>query len=265
MSFKKQDAEGTGVLMGWDGSSGEMGEKRSNEEELSKRQKKLKHGKLAQKRREQAAYEEEKLRKLPMQGAEAISEHFATVIRAQNPDLSAIELDEMYLKKSEFLGTEAFDGVRNLHEFPGFMARFSRAPRAIVLSMSNIRVADVYRSLGGSSQCVKLFAKNKLHEDVATVESVLGADKDKKDKKDRKDKDSKKKIKYFVATPTRLEKLLESTELFFEGKDKLDIILDASYLDSKKNSLLDSENTKVLCKVLRTMLDKKSSVKVLLY
>ena len=68
-----------------------------------------------------------------------------------------------------------------------------------------------------------------------------------------------------MATPTRLEKLLESTELFFEGKDKLDIILDASYLDSKKNSLLDSENTKVLCKVLRTMLDKKSSVKVLLY
>ncbi|KAL3235155.1 hypothetical protein RNJ44_02943 [Nakaseomyces bracarensis] len=225
------------------------------ERPLSKRQKKLqKRGKLSQKKKELVEYETTKKKSIPKSTPEEIADYFASLIRDKNPDLSAIELQDMYLKKSDFLSTEKYDETRNLNNFPAFMTQFSRAPRAIVFSMSNIRVADVFRSLEGSKQCVKLFAKNKLKDDVKSVEEVLSGSNKKMSK-----------IKYFVSTPTRMEKILETTEALFQGKEKLDIILDASYLDPKNNSLISFENTLILCKVLKTIMEKKSSVKILLY
>lgn len=64
--------------------------------------------------------------------------------------------------------------------------------------MSNIRVADVYRSLNGGKNCVKLFSKSKLKDDIATVERLLTDS----SKKSNKNKDSL----YFIATPTRMQK-----------------------------------------------------------
>lgn len=233
-------------------------DKTADDEErpLSKRQKKLqKRGKLSQKKKELVEYEITKKKSIPRSTPEEIADYFASLIREKNPDLSAIELQDMYLKKTDFLSTERFSAdLRNLTCFPDFMIQYSRAPRAVIFAMSNIRVADVFRSLDGSKQCVKLFAKNKLKDDVKTVEEVLSGSNKKLSK-----------IKYLVSTPTRMEKILESTEALFQGKDKLDIILDASYLDPKKNSLISFENTLVLCKVLKTILEKKSSVKILLY
>lgn len=231
-------------------------EEDSKTENLSKRQKKLKNSKLHERRKEQAQYQEEHKKKIPKSSADQIADYFTTLIREKNPDLSALELEELYLKKSDFISTEKFDEAkeRNLINFQEFMTQFSRSPKAIVFSMSNIRVADLSRSLGGNKTAVKLFAKNKLQEDLDTIREVLGGQNKRL-----------KGIKYFIATPTRMEKLLEVTDLFFEGKDKLDIILDASYFDPKKNSLIASENTVLLCKVLKIILKKKSSVKVLLY
>ncbi|GAV51924.1 hypothetical protein ZYGR_0AF03960 [Zygosaccharomyces rouxii] len=221
---------------------------------LSKRQKKLQNSKLKDKKEEQVKYQLEKKKTIPKSSPEEIVEYLATLIREKNPDLSGLELDELYLKKSDFLSTEKFQEDRNLTNLPNFMSQFSKSPRTIVLSLTNLRIADLYRSLGGNKACVKLFAKNKLKDDLATVEEILGT----KAKKNEH-------IKYFIATPTRLEKLIESTDLFFQGKEKLDILLDASYLDPKANTLLNCENTTVLCKLLKTFLNKKSSVKVLLY
>lgn len=221
---------------------------------LSKRQKKLQNSKLKDKKEEQVKYQLEKKKTIPKSPPEEIVEYLATLIREKNPNLSGLELDELYLKKSDFLSTENFQDNRNLVNLPSFMSQFSKSPRTIVLSLTNLRIADLYRSLGGSKACVKLFAKNKLKDDLATVEEILGNNSKKNER-----------LKYFIATPTRLEKLLESTDLFFQGKEKLDILLDASYMDPKANTLLNCENTTVLCKLLKTFLNKKSSVKILLY
>lgn len=237
---------------------------------LSKRQKKLQSSKLRQKKKDQIQFEISKKQSIPKSNPDIIADYFTSLIREKNPDLSALELEELYLKKINFISTESFTDERDLENFSQFMIKYSRAPKAIVFSMSNMRVADVSRQLGGGKNSVKLFAKNKLDQDVRTVNSLLGeSDSPKDEGKGKNKKKSAKKpskdIKYFIATPNRMEKILESTDVFFQGKDKLDIILDASYLDSKSNSLIAFENTVTLCKVLKTILDKKSSVKILLY
>lgn len=244
-----------------DNSSDEDNKKRKAEESseqeskpLSKRQKKLQNSKLKDKKGEQVKYQLEKKKTIPKSSPEEIVEYLATLVREKNPDLSGLELDELYLKKSDFLSTEKFQGDRNLTNLPDFMSQFSKSPRTIVLSLTNLRIADLYRSLGGNKTSIKLFAKNKLKDDLNAVQEILGS----KSKKNEQ-------IKYFIATPTRLEKLIKSTELFFQGKEKLDILLDASYLDPKANTLLNCENTTVLCKLLKTFSNKKSSVKILLY
>ncbi|CCD23898.1 Cms1p NDAI_0C02380 [Naumovozyma dairenensis CBS 421] len=227
-----------------------------DDKHISKRQKKLKNSKLHQKKKEQVAYQIQQLKSLPLGSSELIIEYFATLIREKNPDLSALELNDLYFKKTDFISTAKFDSMdRNLVNFPTFLAQFSKSPKTVILSMSNLRVADVCRSVGGSKMAIKLFAKNKLKDDIETVENIF------KDKKNKKNQN----LKYFVATPTRMLNILEATEVLFQGKDKLDIIIDASYLDMKKNSILSNENTAVLCKVLKLFLEKKSSVKILLY
>lgn len=222
---------------------------------LSKRQKKLRKSKLHDKKKEQAQYEIERKKSIPKSSPDTVVQYFATLIRENNPDLSALELDDLYLKKSDFLSTEKFNGERSLTTFHDFVTQFTKAPRVLVFAMSNIRVADIFRALEGSKNCLKLFSKNKLKDDLASVEQIIGGNSNKKFQN----------IKYFIVTPTRMEKLTESTDLFFQGKDKLDIILDASYLDAKNDTLLNCENTMALCKVLKTLSTKKSSVKALLF
>lgn len=233
---------------------------------LSKRQKKLASSKLHQKKLEKMEYEKQQKKNVPTMSSESIAEYLATFIRERNPDLSALELDELYFKKSDFISTERYEKERNLDNFQDFINTFSKSPRALVFSVSNIRVADAFRSLGGSKQAVKLFSKNKLKEDLERVNMLLGeTEKEAKGAKNKKNKKQQKAIKYFVATPARMSKIIESTDLFFQGKDKLDIFLDASYLDPKTNSVLTSEDGMVLCKVLKEFLKKKSSVKILLF
>ncbi|CAI4045999.1 hypothetical protein N7582_003703 [Saccharomyces uvarum] len=228
-----------------------------SERPMSKRQKKLqKKSKFIEKKKEESQYIVSQRKSIPTSSPEKIIEYLTALIREKNPDLSALELEELYFKKKDFLSTEKFDTERKLTDFSAFMQKFSVAPKKIVFSMSNIRVADVYRSLNGGKNCVKLFSKSKLKDDIATVERLLG-DNSKKSKSN----DSF----YFIATPTRMQKIIEETELLFQGKEKLDIILDASYLDPKDNTILSFENAVVLCQVLKTFLNKKSSVKILLY
>ncbi|KAG0664324.1 hypothetical protein C6P44_001053 [Monosporozyma unispora] len=219
----------------------EASEKVDETKTLSKRQKKLQGSKLRQKKKEQIDFEISKKKAIPKSNTDTIAEFFATYIREKNPNLSALELDDLYLKKSNFISTESFTDERDLNNLSTFMIKYSRAPKAIVFSMTNMRVADVARQLGGGKSAIKLFAKNKLDQDVNSGKNESNA----------------KGIKYFVATPNRMEKILENTDAIFQGKDKLDIILDASFLDNKDNSLIAFENTMVLCKVLKKILDNK--------
>ena len=253
---------------------------------LSKRQKKLAKSSLHQKKLERMEYERSQKKNLPKSSVDQIVEYLATLIREKNPDLSALELDELYFKKQDFLSTERYEKERSLSNFQDFINTFSKAPRAIILSLSNLRVADVYRSVNGHQNAVKLFSKNKFKDDLTRVEDLLGSSsKDAKgnnnnnknnnnnNKKNNKkgkgaaaaDKGKSQDIKYFISTPTRLLKLIENTELFFQGKEKLDIFIDASYLDPKNNTIFTADDFAVLCKVLKEFRKKKSSVKILLF
>ncbi|SCU79300.1 LAFA_0B02124g1_1 [Lachancea sp. 'fantastica'] len=242
-------------------------EERPAEKTQSKRQKKLAKSKLHLKKVEKVEHEREQKKLLPKSNAERIVEHLATLIRERNPDLSALELEEQYFKKTDFISTEKYQKDRTLHNFQDFVNTFSKSPRAVVLSASNIRVADVFRSLGGSQNAVKLFSKTKLKDDVARVDFLLKepSKEDNSGKKKSKDKKKQSKVKYFVSTPGRMSKILDSTDALFDGKDKLDIFLDASYLDPKSNTLFTSEDCTALFKVLKDFLQKKSSVKILLF
>ena len=244
------------------GTKRKMKEQEHTEERpLSKRQKKLaKNPKLREKKREQVEYEISRRKHIPKGSPEEISEYFASIIRERSPDLSALELEELYLKKSSILATTKFETERNLGNYAEFVRNFCKAPRSIIICMSNMRVADVFRSLNKETKdCVKLFSKNKLSMDLETVKREF------EQKPTSADSGKYPKIRHFIVTPTRLQKLLDSSEAFFEGKDKLDVILDASYLDAKDNTLITSENTIVLVKALKMLLAKKSSVRVLLY
>lgn len=230
-------------------------EEREEERPMSKRQKKLsKRSKLIEKKKESHEYEKNRKMTLPKSTPEEVSAYFSTLIREKNPDLSAIELEEKYLKKTDFLSTAKYTQERTLENFPDFIKQFSKAPKTIIFSLTNLRVADVFRTLNKERTCVKLFAKNKLKDDLKMVDMVF-------DTKNKKFSN----IRYFVCTPTRLSKIIETNDSFFQGKDKLDIILDASFLDPKENTLLTADDAITLATTLRILLDKKSSVKVLLY
>ncbi|AET39869.1 Cms1p Ecym_5079 [Eremothecium cymbalariae DBVPG len=234
----------------------------SGQKPLSKRQKKLSASKLHQKKKERMEFEIEQKKQIPGKSPQAIVDYIASVIREKNPDLSALELEEIYLKKSDFVSTESYDKGRNLATFQEFANSYSKAPMAIVFAVSNIRVADLFRSLGGSASALKLFSKSKLKEDLEKVDRLLGkgtltSTDNRRNKKIKKMESPSTAIKYYISTPARMAKLFEQTDLFFQGKHKLDIILDASYLDPKTNSLFTSEDGTLLCKVLNTLLKKK--------
>ncbi|CEP62719.1 Cms1p LALA0_S06e02146g [Lachancea lanzarotensis] len=243
-------------------------EQKPIEERQSKRQRKLAKSNLHQKKVEKVEHEKEQKKLLPKATAEYIVDYLATLVREKNPDLSALELEEKYFKKTDFISTERYQKDRTLDNFQDFVNTFSKSPRAVILSASNIRVADVFRSLGGSQNAVKLFSKTKLKDDVARVDLLLKGASQEDNAGRKKSKDKKKKqneVKYFVSTPGRMSKVLDSTDALFEGKEKLDIFLDASYLDPKTNTLFTSEDCAALFKVLKDFLLKKSSVKILLF
>ncbi|AAS52261.1 ADR341Wp [Eremothecium gossypii ATCC 10895] len=236
---------------------------------LSKRQKKLSKSKSHLKKMEKMEFEKEQKKELPQKSPEAVVDYLSKLIREKNPDMSVLELEELYFKKSDFISTESFTQERTLANFPTFAKMFNKAPRAIVLSTSNIRVADVFRSLGGSSNAVKLFSKNKLKDDLARLDQILGGgNKEGKSsqKKGKAQKDTpSQNVQYFLSTPGRMAKIIEESALLFSGKEKLDIIVDASYLDPKTNSIFTSDDGMLLCKLLKTFLREKSSVKILLF
>ncbi|AGO10689.1 AaceriADR341Wp [[Ashbya] aceris (nom. inval.)] len=237
---------------------------------LSKRQKKLAKSKAHLKKMEKMEFEKQEKKELPRKSADAIVDYLSKLIREKNPDMSVLELEELYFRKSDFISTESFTQERTLENFPTFVRMFNKAPRAIVLSTSNIRVADVFRSLGGSSSAVKLFSKNKLKDDVARVEQILGSKSKEAKPSQKKGKANPKDVaaqhvQYLLSTPGRMAKIIEETTLLFSGKEKLDILVDASYLDPKTNSIFTSDDGMLLCRLLKTFLREKSSVKILLF
>ncbi|KAL6949797.1 hypothetical protein ACO0QE_000459 [Hanseniaspora vineae] len=227
----------------------------ANQAPLSKRQKKLQNSKFHLKKKEKMEFEKSQRLALSTLSGEEIAENLNKMIGLWYPDLSPLELEELYFKKTEFIPTTSYMEPRTVENFQDFVTKFTKAPKAVVFCSTNVRVAEVFKNLGGSTQSLKLFNKNKLKDDLAKLEELSQG----------KKKPHHNDIKYFISTPNRIDKIIQESAFFFQGKEKLDIIIDSSYLDAKTNTIFTSLDGKVLCSVLKKIIKEKSSVKILLY
>ncbi|KAF5358080.1 hypothetical protein D9756_001849 [Leucocoprinus leucothites] len=161
------------------------------------------------------------------------------------PDHSALELSDLEIPDSSIADTTTWTGARTLDQLVPFITKIlptlhrrlgqsskaNGAPTLLFLAGAALRVADVTRVLkdkklrgdkGGD--VAKLFAKHfKLSDHVSYLKRT--------------------KIGTAVGTPGRVGKLFCETDAFSVSQ-LTHIILDISYIDAKKRSLLDIPETR---------------------
>lgn len=194
---------------------------------------------------------------------EVIAEYINNKIRRKNPNLSALELTELYFNKNEIRSTSDFKETRNLDNLSKYInLKFKNMlPKGMnkkdkkknkkdkkkknneeevskqdddkpeeerkfiaVVSMSAIRACDIHRAtkdLSGSS--IKLINKNKLHVDLKLVKSTRS--------------------RVLCCTPGRLVKVLNSQDAELSKDEIKIVIVDNSYLDTKKQNIWDIKET----------------------
>ena len=194
---------------------------------------------------------------------EAIADWVNRRIRQKNPDLSALELSDMYLDKSVFRATGDFKKDRSLENLVDFLKdKFNNMfptdkvknkkkkgskndrvnPETVpetteerkficILSMSALRACDVHRStrdLKGSS--LKLINKNKLDVDLKIIGTT--------------------KSRVLCTSPGRLEKVLDAPGSGLKRSELKIVILDNTYLDQKMQNIWDITETLLVLKGL---------------
>lgn len=208
---------------------------------------------------------------------DVISDYVNDVIRKKNSELSALELSELYLKKTDFRSSAEFDEPRTLDNISKFINnRFGnmlpsttpgkkntkvkknkkdKKPKEendngesnqerkfiAIMSMSAIRACDVHRALRdipGSS--LKLINKNKLHVDLKLVSTTWS--------------------RVLCCTPGRLAKVLSAEELGLKKEEVKIVLVDNSYLDQKLQNIWHIQET---TQVLKEMAD--AGAKIYLY
>lgn len=214
-------------------------------EEPEKQGKKRKRAneKLKDKKKQRMELEIEAKLNLSTSQTDKIAEFFDSKIAAKNPDLSPLELSELYIPKSTFKYSGYWKEPRNLDGLQKFLEinfkkyipdkaslgkkKKNKEPEenrkfVLILSLSAIRVCDVHRAtkeIAGSS--VKLILKNKLADDMKLLKSTRS--------------------RVLASTPARIAKILATEGCPLKVEEIKQIILDSSYLDPKKKSLLDAE------------------------
>ncbi|KAG7665477.1 uncharacterized protein J8A68_001165 [[Candida] subhashii] len=193
------------------------------------------------------------------ESTEMISEFINSKIRRKNQNLSALELAELYFNKSEIRSTSEYKETRNLDNLAGFITQKfknmlptnkikkdkkdkKKKPKKeqkeeqpadqdaeerkfiAIVSMSAIRACDIHRAtkdISGSS--LKLINKNKLHVDLKLVKTTRS--------------------RVLCCTPGRLIKVLNSEDSELKPEEIKIIIVDNSYLDTKKQNIWDIQET----------------------
>ncbi|ODV84034.1 hypothetical protein CANARDRAFT_29486 [[Candida] arabinofermentans NRRL YB-2248] len=235
------------------------------------KKRKQKDDKLSSKKKQKMDFDIEQKKQLALQNPDTIAEKIATKIRSQYPDLSALELGELYLNKSIFKNTSHWVAERNLANLSNFldltfkkilpekptnnnkrMAKKlkKKGPQeekakkfVLVLSMSAIRACDVHRAtkgLNGSS--IKLINKNKLQDDLKVIQFTRS--------------------RLLASTPGRIEKILNTEETTLQCSQIGAIVIDSSYLDSKMQNVWELKET---VKVIKRITDEHPKTKVYLY
>lgn len=208
--------------------------------EKPEKKKKGKNESMAEKKKEKAeSYSQSKI-ELALKDSALIADFIAAKVRAKNPDLSNIEVNEMTISESRIKETATWRTPRVDDKFARFLEKNACDKWTIVLSISAIRVCDVHRNLKPlSAGSIKFIKKNSIKNDTVAVE--------------------KSKASIGIATPGRLIRLLDSKVL--DPKKIKAIVVESTFLDSKKNSVWDLDET---IPAIKRVLDD-SDAKVLLY
>lgn len=212
---------------------------------------------LADKKRARMEYDIDRKVSLSKESApEAIADYINDIIRKRNVDLSALELAELYFKKTDFRSTSDLADPRTLEFLAKFVnGRFGnmlpsstpgkknkkkkgkdkKKPETAsteneerkfiaVLSMSALRACDVHRGLRevpGSS--LKLINKNKIDVDLKLVKTTWS--------------------RVLCCTPGRLQRVLASDDNELRADEIKIVLVDNLYLDKKKQNIWDIKET----------------------
>ena len=164
-----------------------------------------------------------------------LADLFAQKVAKHYGDSTTIEQSDIGISKDWIKDTTAFEPPRTADQLSSFLeihlkdgkggltsSTSEGAPKAIVVSSSGIRVADVNRELRDlNTKEVKVAKFIAKHEKLkASIEYL-----------------SKTKVGIAVSTPGRFKDLLDNQALKVDNLEA--IVLDASYLDEKKMSILD--------------------------
>lgn len=150
-----------------------------------------------------------------------LSYYFSQLLIKNNPDLTQLD----YFKKSDFVDASNYKEERTLINFKDFTTKYNKG-RAIVLSISRIRIGDIVKALDDKKKVVRV---GKGYKSVITKET-----------------------QFIVGTVERI------LNLDFDKEEIKVIILDSTYQDSKCHSVLDEPR-------LTELLKKFSGVKIILY
>lgn len=246
---------------------GQSRKRKIEEKEATKKAKKLKNSnKDDHKAAKRAQMEADVAKKQSMsfESPEIIVEYLNDQVRRKRPNLSALELSELYINKLDVRSTSDYTDTRNLSNLAKFItARFgnmllgdkkkgkkgkkgnkdkkvqkeepadatTERKFIAVVSMSAIRACDVHRALRdipGSS--LKVINKSKLEDDLTKLKTTRS--------------------RVLCCTPGRLSKVLKSEGGELKGDEIKIVIVENTYLNEKKWNVFDLEETPATLKQL---------------
>lgn len=159
--------------------------------------------------------------------------------RHHQKELTALEMNDLYLPTMAFRDTSGIGGTRGLDSLSVFLKDVTRggeealkktceemgSPHTILVTSSGIRAADLTRALREfqtkDAMVAKLFAKHiKLDEAIKTVQ--------------------KSRIGIGIGTPARIKDLLSKDALKTGNLSR--IVIDGSHVDQKKRTIFDMKD-----------------------
>lgn len=258
------------------------------DEEPSKKKRKVSESQKSKKKQKMELEKEDK-KALSSEPRDIIVEKLSSKIRELFPQLSALELSDFYLNKSNVVDTSDFAGDRDLGFFRNYIEqymedlipsikeykklrnkikkyetkkRFNRnfdktvaIPKRrfiLILSISAIRACDVHRAtrdIEGGS--IKLIQKNPIGQDLKMLRTTWS--------------------RILNATPGRVDKILEISKMDHEKnpdvgfslkEEEIDAVVLDNYVDPKLRSVLECAETFELLKKLKAA---NPALKVYLY
>ncbi|KAH3660488.1 hypothetical protein OGAPHI_007074 [Ogataea philodendri] len=216
--------------------------------EVSSKKRKNKTDKLSQKKKQKMEFDIEQKRSLAKESPEIIFDRLALKVRQHNPNLSALELSDLYINKSSLKSSQNFVIERTLDHLKDFLQSnlqkiLNEKKFILILSVSARRACDVFRATKSiPNGALKLINKNKLQDDLAVLK--------------------KSKSRVLAATAGRVAKIINHEDNVLEPESIGGIVCDSTFLDTKLQNVWDYNET---FQVIHEITSKNTHCKVYLF